>query len=70
MSGNKKGDWEKRNILETKRDGKKFWNLEKDLLGKNRRREEEAYVYTEDGVRNNFSEISKEYIKEWKQEIY
>ena len=70
MSGNKKGEWKKKKIIETKRDGKKFWNLVKDLLGKSRKREEEAYIYTEDGVKNNVSEISKEYIKEWKQEIY
>ena len=70
MAGDKKGEWEKRKIIETKRDGKKFWNLIKDLLGKNRKREEDAYVYTEDGIKNNINEISEEYIKEWKQEIY
>merc|ERR1711874_100190 len=69
-SGNKKDEWEKRKIIETKRDGKKFWNLIKALLGRNRKREEDAYVYTEDGIKNNVNEISKEYIKEWKQEIY
>merc|ERR1712179_85027 len=29
-----------------------------------------GYVYTEDGIRNNVNEISKEYIEEWKQERY
>merc|ERR1712055_1212933 len=33
-------------------------------------REEEAYVYSEDGIKNNVNEISKEYIEEWNQEIY
>ena len=27
MSGKKKGLWEKRKIEETKKDGKKFWNV-------------------------------------------
>ena len=27
MSGNKKGEWEKRKIIGTKTDRKKFWNL-------------------------------------------
>ena len=49
MSGNKKGEWEKRKIIETKTDGKKFWNLIKNLLNKSRKREEEAYVYAKDG---------------------
>ena len=63
MAGDKKGEWEKRKIIETKRDGKKFWNLIKDLLGKNRKRED-AYVYTEDGIKNNINEVSGKYIKE------
>ena len=70
MSGNKKGEWEKRKIIETKTDGKIFWNLIKDLLGKNRKREEEAYVYAENGVRHNINDISREYIDRWKQYIY
>ena len=54
MAGDKKGEWEKRKIIETKRDGKKFWNLIKDLLGKNRKREEDAYVYTDDGIKKQY----------------
>ena len=27
MSGNKKGEWEKKKIIETKKDGKKFWSM-------------------------------------------
>ena len=53
-------------MKETKRDGKKFWNLIKDLLGKNRKRED-AYVYTDDGIKNNINEVSKAYIQEWKK---
>ena len=41
-----------------------------DLLEKSRKREEEAYVYTEDGVKHNINDISKEYMDRLKQEIY
>merc|ERR1711874_850974 len=61
---------ENRKIIETKKDGKKFWNLIKDLLGKSKKTEEDAYVYTEDGIKHNINDISKEYIEKWKQEIY
>ena len=70
MSGNKKVEWEKIKIIETKTDGKKFQKLVKDLLGKSRKREEDAYVYAKDGVKHNINDISKEYIDRWKQEIY
>ena len=57
-------------IIETKKDGKKFWNVVKELLGKSKEREEEAFVYTEEGVKKNIKEISEEYIDEWKKKIY
>ena len=69
MSGNKKVEWEKK-IIETKKDGKKFWNMIKELLGKNKDRDEEAYVYTEEGMKKNINEIRDEYFNEWKKEIY
>ena len=49
MSGRKKGEWEVRKIEETRKDGKKFWNMIKELLGNNKEKEEETYVYTQDG---------------------
>ena len=33
MTGNKKGEWEKRKIIETKKDGKKFWSMIKRTVG-------------------------------------
>ena len=57
MSGRKKGLWEKRKIEETKRDGKKFWNVIKELLGKSKEKEEEAYVYSEEGEKKNIEEM-------------
>ena len=42
----------------------------KELLGKNKDRDEEAYVYTEEGMKKNINEISNEYLNEWKKVIY
>ena len=70
MSGGKKGLWEMKKIEETKKDGKKFWNTVKEILGKSKEREEEAYVFTEEGERKNVIEISNEYMNEWKKKIY
>ena len=51
MTAKKKRDWEKKKIEETKNDGKKFWGMIKELLGKNKEKEEEKYVQTQDEVR-------------------
>ena len=51
MAGDKKSEWEKKKIEETWRDGKKFWTMIKELLGKKKEMEEEAYVYTQRGER-------------------
>ena len=62
MAAKKKGDWEKKKIEETRKDGKKFWTMIKELLGKNREREEETYVYTQEGDRKEIMEMSEEYV--------
>merc|ERR1711874_371696 len=49
MSWDKKSQWEKKKIEETWKNGKKFWKMIKELLGKNKEMEEEAYIYTEEG---------------------
>ena len=65
----RKKNWEKRKIEETKNDGK-FWGMIKDLLGKNREREEDTYVYTQDGVRKEIMEISEKYVDKWKKNSF
>ena len=67
MAAKKKGDWEKKKIEETKNDGKKFWTMIKELLGKNKERGEETYVYTQEGDRKEIMEMSEEYVDKWKQ---
>ena len=65
LSGKNKGDWEKK-IEERWKNGKKFWAMIKELLGKNKEREEDIYVYTQEGDRKEIMEMSKEYIDKWK----
>ena len=69
MPAKKKGEWEKKKIEETKRDGKRFWEMIKDLLGKNNEREDETYVYKEDGVRKEIMEMKGEYVEAWEEWI-
>ena len=42
----------------------------KELLGKNKEKDEEAFVYTQEGVKKNIEEMSDEYVDKWKQDIY
>merc|ERR1712121_41913 len=44
LAGKKKSEWEKKKIQETWKDGKLFWNIIRELLGKNKEEEEETYV--------------------------
>ena len=39
----------------------------KELLGKNREREEDAYVYTQEEERKEIMEMSVDYVNKWKQ---
>merc|ERR1711913_27631 len=61
MSGNKKSQWEGKKIKETWNDGKKFWTKIKELLGKNKEKEEEAFVFIEEGEKKEIIEYEKEY---------
>ena len=70
MTNKKKGDWEKKKVEETLKDGKKFWTMIKELLGKDKRRDEESFVFTQEGEKKEIMEISEEYVTKWKQSIY
>jgi len=59
MIGTKKGAWERFKIQEAKTDGKKFWNLIKDLLGKDKNRDQEIFIYKENGEKNKAEDIWK-----------
>ena len=66
MSGRKKGLWEEK-IEETWKDGKKFWTMIKELLGKNKEKDEETFVYTEEGDKKEIMGYIKEYTDGWKR---
>ena len=42
----------------------------KELLGKSKEREDEAYVFTEEGEKKPIEEVKNTYIDEWKKKIY
>ena len=42
----------------------------KELLGKSKEKDEEAFVYTQEGEKKEIEEISDEYVDKWKQDIY
>ena len=42
----------------------------KELLGKSKEKDEDIYVYTEEGLKKDITEISEEYLSKWKQKIY
>ena len=67
MSGGKKVQWEIRKIEEIIRDGKKFWNVIRELLGKNKERHEETFVYSQEGEKKNIEETTDEYMDKWKK---
>ena len=70
MMGIRKSRWEEKKIEETWRDGKKFWTMIEELLGKTKKREEDTYVFTEDGSKREIMTYTKEYIGEWKRSVY
>ena len=64
MTELKKSTWEEKKIEETWKDGKKFWEMIRELVGKNRRKEEETYVYTEEGGKREIMKYIREYMGE------
>ena len=70
MSGDKKSTWEQKKIEDTKNNGKKFWTMIKELLGKNKEIVDEAYVYTDEGQKIEIMDFEEEYSEEWRKSIY
>ena len=46
MMGDRKSRWEEKKIEETWKDGKKFWAMIDELLGKNKKKEKKRHLYT------------------------
>ena len=54
MSGNKKSQW----------------TMIKKLLGKNKEIVDDAYVYTEEGLKKEIMDYETEYTEKWRSSIY
>ena len=59
LTAKKKGEWELKKVIETKNDGKRFWEMIKELQGRSKEREEETYVYTENGIKEEIMDMLK-----------
>ena len=70
MAAEKKSNWEKKKVEEIWNDGKKFWTMIKELIGKDREREEETYVYDDAGTRIEIMSMQEDFIISWRENIY
>merc|ERR1712030_41272 len=49
--GQRKGGWEKRKILEARKNSKILWNMAKEIAGKTKKKDEQVYVYDNNMIR-------------------
>merc|ERR1711874_306659 len=70
MTGDKKSAWESRKINETWKDSKKFWKMIKELLGKDKEFEEETYVYSLEGEKQEIMTCENTFAQKWTDNIY
>ena len=61
--GKRKGEWEKRKVLEARTNSKILLNFTKDLAGKTKGKEVETYIYTEDGEKKELEVIWIQFVK-------
>ena len=69
MDHDKKSTWERNKIKEIWNDGKNFCAIIRELIGNDRQREEEAFVYDE-GTKNEILTKKEEFAASWKENIY
>ena len=65
----KKSEWEEKKIQETWKDGKLFWNMIRECLGKNKEEEEEAFIYDDEGERKEIMEIPEKFVGSWVRNV-
>ena len=49
----KKGDWEQEKILKARTNSKILWDFTRDISGKTKKKDEEAYIYIEGERKTN-----------------
>ena len=67
--GKRKGDWEKEKILKARTNSKILWDFTRDISGKTKKKNEEAYIYI-DGEKKAIEVVWRIFIETWKEEIY
>ena len=70
MEHDKKGSWEKIKIIEIWEDGRKFWSMIRELIGRDRMREEEVYIFVENGSKHEILTKKVEFTVRWVEDIY
>ena len=67
--GKRKGEWEKEKILKARTNSKILWDFTKYISGKNKKKDEKAYIYIE-GEKKALEMVWRIFIETWKKEIY
>merc|ERR1712055_177776 len=57
-------------IEETWKDNKAFWKMIAELLGKNKNNTEEAFIYTEQGDKEEIMKCRKNFMESWTKKVY
>merc|ERR1712179_30579 len=70
LTGDKKSSWENEKIGETWNDSKAFWKMIGELLGKNKEMTEEAYIFTEQGDKNEIMTCRRDFMERWTRQVY
>merc|ERR1712055_1288766 len=70
MAQSKKSQWESKKIEETWKDDKTFWKMIAELVGKDKNGNEEAFIFTEEGEREEIMECRRNFIDAWTSKVY
>lgn len=66
----RKGGWEKRKVMEARKNSKILWNVAKEIAGKKKRKDEQVYVYTDNMEKIKIEEAWNPFMSDWKVDIY
>merc|ERR1712105_246499 len=67
--GKRKGDWEKEKILKARTNSKILWDYTRDISGKTKKKDEEAYIYIDGEKKSHRSGMENVYRNMEKRDI-
>ena len=70
MTNNKKSKWEETLIAETEHNPEAFWKMIKTITGRGKEEKEEAYIFNEEGEKNEIMEVKSEFLSKWSTQVY